>query len=248
MQALIDGDIVAFRCAATAEGLDEWIAIARTNDLIEQIIGEIKATGSTVYLTGKNNFRRQIYPEYKAHRVKPPPQHLEACRQYLIKEWKAIVADGCEADDMLGVQQMSLMDNGDDPEVPFDLRSYICSIDKDLLQIPGKHYNFVKKEIQEVTYMRGLREFYLQLLTGDRADNVFGIRGIGPKKAEALLEGYETEQELFDAVRAQYNNDNQFLMNGKLLWIWRKENDIWNPSHLTENTPLVLDQELESTV
>lgn len=244
MIALIDADIVAFRCAATAEGLDEKIAVARTNDLIETILRDTETDNPILYLTGKNNFRKEIFPEYKANRTKPAPEHLQACRQYLIDVWQAVVTDGCEADDALGVKQVGFtVENPYDPDAPVDLQSIICSIDKDLLQIPGRHYNFVKQEFQEVSWLRGIREFYTQMLVGDTADNVKGVKGIGPKKAQAYLEGYENEQEMFDAVRAAYNNDNQFLLNGKLLWIWRKENDVWNPSELMGN--MKLDEEVK---
>ncbi len=237
---------MAFRCAATAEGLDEKIAVARTNDLVEKILSDLSLSNYALYLTGKNNFRKVIYPEYKAHRTKPAPEHLKACRQYLIDVWQARVVDGCEADDALGVAQTTevILDN---PEAPFSFRTIICSIDKDLLQIPGLHYNFVKSIQQEVTLFRGLKEFYTQMLVGDVSDNVPGVRGIGPKKAFAMLDGYETEQEMFDAVRAAYNNDNNFLLTGKLLWIWREENDIWNPSHLMDTTLLEEEIPFEST-
>ncbi len=247
MRALIDADIVAFRCAATAEGLDVNIALARTNDLVDKIINDVGADNYTLYLTGRGNFRKELYPEYKAHRTKPPPQHLQACREYLQMMWQAVETSGCEADDALGVEQVSSISaEGDDPERPVELRTIICSIDKDLLQIPGRHFNFVKGVQQEVTLMRGLREFYSQMLIGDVSDNVKGIYGIGPKKAQAMLEGYEDEQGMFDAVRAAYNNDNQFLLTGKLLWIWRKENDIWNPSNLMGDTQLDLETLHES--
>ena len=34
---------------------------------------------------------------------------------------------------------------------------------------------------------------------------------------------------MFDTVRDLYNNDEEMLMNGKVLWLWQKENDIWTP-------------------
>ena len=67
----------------------------------------------------------------------------------------------------------------------------------------------------------------MQCLTGDRADNIKGIEGIGPKKAERILAECYTEQQYFNAVRDAYSNDEEFLMNGRVLWIRRKPNEDW---------------------
>ena len=68
--------------------------------------------------------------------------------EYLVKEYKAEVCDGQEADDALGINQTD--------------QTIICTIDKDLLMIPGQHYNFVKEEFKTVTYLDGLKHFYMQ--------------------------------------------------------------------------------------
>lgn len=214
MKALIDADIVAYRVACTLEDDDaEDFVYARAEDLIDNILVSTEATEYRLFLTGKNNFRYTIYPEYKAHRPKEKPFWLEKCRQYLIATFNAEVVNGQEADDALGIAQTE--------------DTIICSIDKDLLMIPGRHYNFVKDEFQEVTNDSGMRHFYMQCLTGDRSDNIKGIEQIGPKKAEKILIGCVTEQELFNAVRDAYSNDEEFLMNGRVLWIRRKENEDW---------------------
>jgi DNA polymerase-1 len=214
MKALIDADIVAYRVACTLEDDDaEDFVYARAEDLIDQILVNTEATEYRLFLTGKNNFRYTIYPEYKAHRPKEKPFWLEKCRQYLIATFNAEVIDGQEADDALGIAQTE--------------DTIICSIDKDLLMIPGRHYNFVKDEFQEVTNDSGMFHFYMQCLTGDRSDNIKGIEKIGPKKAEKILAGCVTEQEMFNAVREAYSNDEEFLMNGRVLWIRRKENEDW---------------------
>lgn len=214
MKALIDADIVAYRVACTLEDDDaEDFVYARAEDLVDQILVNTEATEYRLFLTGKNNFRYTIYPEYKAHRPKEKPFWLEKCRQYLIATFNAEVIDGQEADDALGIAQTE--------------DTIICSIDKDLLMIPGRHYNFVKDEFQEVTNDSGMRHFYMQCLTGDRSDNIKGIEKIGPKKAEKILAGCVTEQEMFNAVREAYSNDEEFLMNGRVLWIRRKENEDW---------------------
>ena len=214
MKALIDADIVAYRVACTLQEDDaEDFVYARTEDLVDQILVNTEATEYRLFLTGKNNFRYTLYPEYKAHRPKEKPFWLEKCREYLKATFNAEVIDGQEADDALGIAQTE--------------DTIICSIDKDLLMIPGQHYNFVKDEFITVTPDEGIKHFYMQCLTGDRADNIKGIEKIGPKKAEKILAGCVTEQELFNAVREAYGNDEEFLMNGRVLWIRRKDNEDW---------------------
>jgi DNA polymerase-1 len=236
--ALVDGDIVAFRVAAASEDTDLEIANLRADKLMGDILFLTDAKDYKVFLTGRNNFRKEIYPEYKANRKdKPKPRHLQDIREFLIHHWFATVTEGCEADDLLGVNQTE--------------DTIICSIDKDLLQIPGQHYNWVKDERTTQTEIGGLRSFYNQLLQGDRGDNVPGITGIGPKKAERFLEGITDEQEMFNTCLKLYNNDlDTMVRNGKLLWIWRELGGIWNPSKLIGQDPLKQEQEvkLDSTM
>lgn len=214
MKALIDADIVAYRVACTCQEDDaQDFVFARLEDLVDSILVHTEATEYRLFLTGKNNFRYTIYPEYKAHRPKEKPFWLEAARQYLIATFNAEVIDGQEADDAMGINQTE--------------DTVICSIDKDLLMIPGRHYNFVKDEYQEISTEAGIRNFYMQCLTGDRSDNIKGIEKIGPKKAEKLLAGCITEKEMFDAVRNAYSNDEEFIMNARVLWIRRKDNEDW---------------------
>lgn len=221
MLALLDGDIFAYRCAAASEYDTEDIAIWRVRDSIELTLDAVGAEEYQVWLSDKreNNFRYAIYPEYKANRTKPPPIFLDIVKDYLKSEWQANVAEGQEADDALGIEQVK---HGND--------SVICSIDKDLLQIPGRHYNFVKGESQEVSEIEGIRHFYKQLLIGDTSDNVFGIYGIGPKKASKLLDHVDDPRTMYEVCRGLYGlDDNRLEINAKVLWIRQKENQIWSP-------------------
>jgi 5'-3' exonuclease len=221
--ALIDGDIVAYRCAASSENEDVGIAVARVNDLMDRILHETGSDDYVVFLTGSNNFRYQYNPQYKANRAdKPKPIHLQAVREHLVVNWKASVEDQQEADDALGIYQMANKD------------TIICSIDKDLLMIPGEHYDFVKGIRREQFTIPAIRHFYYQLIMGDRTDNIFGFDGKArqsvPKKLEPILnelQTYDDELDMFSFVRDLYNNDDILLMNGICLWIRRNEDEIW---------------------
>jgi len=217
VRALIDGDIVVYRGAMSAEKEEQWVALARADQMIQDILADTGATSYNVYLTGSGNFRRELAPSYKANRPDSRPTHWQAVREFLVTQHKAQICDGFEADDEMGVQQ--------DKET---MSTVICSIDKDLLQIPGRHYNFVKKEHKVVDLDQGLKHLYLQSLIGDRSDNIIGVAGIGPVKAEQALAELLPE-EWYDKCRELYNDDERFHLNMKLLYIWQKPNDMWEP-------------------
>ena len=209
----MDGDIYAFRVACTTENDNEAIAVYRVNEMIENTLAEVEASEYKLFLTSPDNFRKHIYPEYKANRTATKPKHLQFLRDYLVESWQGTVAEKMEADDYLGINQHE--------------SSIICSIDKDLLQVPGKHYNFVKKEFYEVDVETGSRNFYTQLLTGDTSDNIKGIAGIGPVKAKKALAEATNEYEMFCIVRDMYKNDEWMIMNGRCLHILRSLDDDW---------------------
>ena len=222
MLALFDADLLVYRIGFTTEDVDEGIMKARLRESINLILEATQATEFKMYLTADDDptaFRKRIYPEYKAHRIQPKPKHYRAIREYLQANYDAEVCQGIEADDALGITQMVHWKDSDP--------SIIVSIDKDLRQIPGHHYNFVKDEEFEQDYHGGLKYFYTQLLTGDSADNIKGVWKCGPVKAANILAGAETEQEMFNRVRETYSNDEEFLLNARVLWIWKQPNDDW---------------------
>jgi hypothetical protein len=213
--ALIDADLVAFRCAATSEEVDEPIACWRAQRLVETILHDISADSYNLYLTGSGNFRKTISSDYKANRKgKPLPKHLQAIREFLTSNWDAEVTNGYEADDALGMGQ-----NKD---------TIICSLDKDLLQIPGKHFNWVKQELTTIDEEQGIKNFYAQTLIGDRADNIIGVAGIGPVKTEKILSSVASDK-YYQVCRELYKDDERYHLNCKLLWIWRTPNGTWEP-------------------
>jgi len=222
MQALIDQDLLCYRCAASAENDDLGIALYRIDELLDNILNKTGATSYRAFLTGPNNFRKQIYPEYKANRVAPKPKHLRDLQDYSLEKLSAEFApESLEADDALAIYQT------DD--------TIICSLDKDLLQVAGKHFSWEingkgwsrPDTFLEQTELEGLRLFYKQCLKGDTSDNVKGIEGLGEKKASKLLADCSSHIQMFNQVRDLYENDEEFIMNASVLWILRTLDDNW---------------------
>ena len=223
---LIDGDPFAYRAAFSAQGDDLEEAIDKVDDFLEQALHEVSWDWTDddhqVFLTGKDNFRYDVavtYP-YKGNRKNAErPEHLEDVRQHMIDNWSAIVSDGEEADDLLGIWSTEYGPN-----------AIVISIDKDMLQLPCNHFNPVTKVHKTVRDFEGLKFFYTQLLTGDTVDNIKGCKGIGPVKAKAILSDCKTEKELYNTCLLTYDNDLDWLMeNARLLWLRRSVGQMWEP-------------------
>jgi len=197
----------------------------RTDELMQRILFDTAAEHYYPYLTGSNNYRFKYYPEYKANRKDTAkPQWLEQVREHLVLNWNAQVSDGCEADDLMSIEQTKQPDE-----------TIICTIDKDLLQVPGRHYNFVKSEFRTITPVEGTFNFYWQFVMGDKADNIPGFDGLSRQTIPRFLEGTlsemqglaSDEQAIFQYVRDMYNDDERLLMNGICLWMQREPEQIW---------------------
>jgi len=222
--ALVDGDIIAYRSAASCEptkiksereSLDE--AIFRCDQLVYRVLNDTQSSEYRIFLSGTDNFRKNLDPNYKANRASQRrPEWLDPVREFLIREWKAEVCTGYEADDAIGI---SANEN-----------TIICSIDKDLRQIPGDHYNFVKQEFSTISDREAAYNFWSSLLIGDTSDNVRGIDGIGPVGARRTLADVDPER-MESVVRGIYQDDERFVLVYRLLRILRSREEL----HQIEN-------------
>lgn len=233
-KVLIDGDIIAYRAAFATQDLYPQDAKSKVVELVEYILEQTidlpfpSKSDYIVYLTGKTNFRFDIaksYP-YKGNRAATEkPIHLGVARDHMVEMYDAIVSDNEEADDLIAKEAAAQ-----------DYKCVVASIDKDMLQLPCWHFNFGKSTWSKVSEFEGTLFFYTQLLTGDTADNIKGLHGIGPKKAEKLLTDCKDEDELWDAVFKAYDgNLDRIIENGRLLWLRRYENEMWEPPNGAES-------------
>jgi 5'-3' exonuclease len=224
--ALIDGDILVYRIGFASEDEPESIAISRCSEFLENLILFNGFEDYKGYLTGGDNFRHEIAKTapYKGNRKAAKPKHYELLREYMLKAWNFELIVGQEADDAMGIAAYALEPG----------EYCICTIDKDLDMIRGDHFNFTKDLRYYITEEEGIRNFYKQILTGDRVDNVIGIKGIGEVKAERILKECKDENEMYTAVLEAYQGDEaRVLENGQLLWIRRQANEIWKPPKLS---------------
>jgi DNA polymerase-1 len=186
---------------------------------------------------GQDNFRNLLYPEYKLNRHADPTKtnmFVPVLRELAVAEGLAIAAHGREADDYIRIWAREASLAGD-PYV-------ICSIDKDLECIPGKHYKIPikqnlsidKGEIKEISVLESLHLYYRQLLMGDSTDNIPGIPGVGKVKATKYLKDTKEESEMQEIVVEHYMafyGDEWFdylLSNAKMIHLQRTTDDYFS--------------------
>jgi hypothetical protein len=133
-----------------------------------------------VILSGPGNYRNAIatvFP-YKGNRdPEHKPHWYQSIRNYLTGDWGASVVHGREADDECSIiaRQLGYRD------------CVIATIDKDLDQIPGEHYNYLKQVFYAQSEYDASVFFWQQILSGDATDGVPGCYRVGVQRAAAII-------------------------------------------------------------
>jgi DNA polymerase-1 len=215
MRLLFDADIIAFKAAAAVErpikwGDGLWTLHAYEHEAIDHCLTYIsnvkralidwkQISDYTLYLTGPNNWRKDILPTYKENRKDTrKPLVLPAVRQWMIEEQNAVLSSTLEADDLLGIHATA------NP-----LTTIIVSEDKDLQTIPALLYNPAKDTA--VRHIGGFEAAYNhmhQTLTGDKTDNYDGLAGCGPVTATKILAPAKEPEDLWPLVVAAFKKKN----------------------------------------
>ena len=192
--ALIDADILIYQAAAVSEQAVDWEdglwtlhafeqdAIRALETSLQSLLEKVEATDYLLAFSDKDNWRKSVLPTYKANRTGVrKPMLLKFLKEYCYENHRFVQIPEMEGDDILGVY--ATMKTKLDPVRDF----VICSIDKDLKTIPGKHYNFGRNEFFEINEHMADYWHMVQTLTGDATDGYAGCPGIGPVTAEKIL-------------------------------------------------------------
>ena len=192
---LLDGDIVAYQFASAAEKSVNWgdglwtlhafedEVTAPMDDFLVKLQDKLDASRLIIALTDGVNWRLDVLPTYKSNRSdKRKPMLLPFARQYLLDKYETFLRPTLEGDDVLGIL-MTHPKLVPGPKV-------LASIDKDMQTIPGSHYHMRDDRTFDVSPAYATYRHFLQTLTGDTTDGYSGCPGIGPKRAEAILEGF----------------------------------------------------------
>lgn len=220
---MIDNDFQSYSLNKEKEAGPLSHALSNAKSLLERIVSHPKCSSYNVYISGKDNYRKRLYKHYKANRDSfSKPLQEQDIRDYLVSVWNAEVSQGQEVDDDIGIALTQ------DPE------NNVCvSIDKDLDNVPGWHYNYDKEEFYHIREDEARFKFYCQLLSGDSVDNIPGLRRIGPSKAAKMLQGIDNDIDLCYTCWEHYKDwghgYDYFLMNARLLWIRQEVGEKWQP-------------------
>ncbi len=157
----------------------------------------------------KTNIRRrlELYPEYKAGR-KPTPPDFKAQIPVLHEllqafGWPLYEMDDYEADDLMGALATQATAQ--------DIETMLITSDLDMLQLVNEHVHVyaLKKGLSNIElfspesftekYSIRVDQFLdLKSLKGDSSDNIPGVPGIGEKGAIALLQEFETLDNVYE--------------------------------------------------
>lgn len=251
---IIDSDPIIYRCGFSIEKRNKDTdmievepvhhAYYNINSMFKKIMKLSKDGLYKAYLTGdgdKTNFRFSIFPQYKENRKDARrPTYYKELREFLITKYQAEVITGEEADDRCSIEHCKLNNLGFDKEV---YNSVVCSFDKDFNNVPGWHYNYVTDNLYYVDEIQALRNFYLQILTGDTSDGIPRIqKGWKKKKTELLLQDTTNEDEMYKIVLNEMStvlseldesvnlkDVSEWLESrARLVWLRREENEMWS--------------------
>lgn len=174
----------------------------------------------------RDTFRREIYPEYKAHRGETTeelksqfPLAMEVLKAMNIAQYSA---ERFEADDIIGTLAKKF-----EQDVPV----YIMTKDQDALQLitentkvwlntsktkdmvdefygeygtmykaPDNFFEFTNETFEHFYGLKPIQIIDLKALEGDTSDNIPGVKGVGPKAIIPLLKEFGTVEEIYDYI------------------------------------------------
>ena len=208
---LIDGSAYIYRAyhaiqsLTNSKGLPTNAAFGFTRTLLT-LIEERAPEYVAMFFDAKGpTFRHKIYKEYKANRP-PMPDDLSIQIPYIKDITKgfnmpAIEMPGYEADDLIGTLSQAAEKAG--------FSVVMVTGDKDFMQLvtdkitiwdPMKDKITDAEAIQKTFGVEPLQIIDIMGLSGDTADNIPGVPGVGPKTAIDLIKTYQSMELLYERI------------------------------------------------
>ena len=224
---MIDGDMIIYRAAFSSEVETKWDddtwtlhsseaeASAKVDELVETILKRLKATDYITCISSKTNFRKELYPDYKSNRsAKRKPLCIKALTDYMYDYHNGLIVDNLEADDLIGILCTR------NPK-----ETIAVSGDKDFGTLPITWYNHLKDEITKTGIRKANRFHLIQTLTGDAVDGYKGLKGVGIKTAEKILDkNGATWRTVVNEYKKHDLTEDDALLTARLAYILRKQN------------------------
>jgi len=219
-----------------------WKHQGRT-DFRDQYVETVKSLANSyncgrVIITadwGSSSYRKEILPEYKQNRKEKYAEQTEAEKQAFIdffEEYEAtleLLAESYQVLRFKGVEADDLAAHLVKRKAEYGFEEvWLVSSDRDwdlLVQEGVNRFSYVTRK--EVT-LNNWNEHYnvspeeyisFKCLTGDKGDNVPGISGIGPKRAEQLIRDYGDAMTIYDNIPldGKYKYIQELNANGEVL-------------------------------
>ncbi len=190
----VDADIVAYRVACVCEDAPLSVLQNAVDEFIHAIARDSGVTKMVMFLSDVTNFRYEVAKTkpYKGNRVNVVrPPLLAPAKEYIREKYRGMSIENYEADDCIAsymTQHKNVAHAG---------------IDKDIRQVLGWHFNFVKRIWEHTNEDDSQLLLYRQICRGDTSDNIPGLPGVGEKTAEKAI----TDPELayLDTIRLYRN-------------------------------------------
>jgi hypothetical protein len=241
LNPLVDADFLVYRVGFAVkdeEPLEYALATVRSSlhNIYDRFPDRKEAV--RIFLSGEGNFREEIATQqvYKGNRdPAAKPKYYDDIRQYMIDHHGAETVDGMEAEDAASIAHYARKKRD----------TVLVGQDKDLLCIPGWHYNPVKDELFYVTKPEADYWFWGQVLSGDRTDNIPGLPGLGEAKGgmissriRKILDPCNHDwMAMYEAVQDRYVREYGPVLGpqhmhetARLIWILRKKGETYDGS------------------
>ena len=172
----------------------------------------------------KKSFRFNVYPEYKANRQKMPDD-----LKYQVEEIKNMVA-------VMGLKQVE-NDNYEADDVMGTIAKKYSSKDLEVMLVTGDKdaYQLVDENIKIYANKKGISEYEIydsdsikeklglvpdqiidyMALMGDSSDNIPGVKGIGEKSAQKLIEKFGNLDSVYDNLEEIKGKQKEMLITDK---------------------------------
>ena len=246
---LIDGSSYIFRAyhairiLSNSKGFPTNAIYGFTNMLLKFLKDYDPKYIGIVFDSKGDNFRNEIYPDYKANRGEPPddlkPQFEEIFGLVKAFNMPMVLMEGYEADDIIGTLAKRFESENMDV--------VIVTGDKDFTQIVDDSITLLDTMKDKVTETKDVVEKYgvepdkiieIFALTGDSIDNIPGVRGIGGKTATTLIQQYGSLENV-------YNNLDKLKPRQKELLENSKENALLSRELVTIKSDIEMDIDLD---
>lgn len=244
---LIDGDILVYEIAAGMEQATDWgdglwtlhaqaaPAIARLRTKLDYLEETLQADRLMIALSDSQNWRKDVFPDYKSNRKDVRrPMLLSHLQTFLKENYDCYIHPQLEADDVLGILATWKKLKG---------QKIIVTKDKDLATIPCQLYFLHKPDlgVQTITDQQADFNHLVQTLAGDSTDGYGGCPSVGLATARAALrahEGIEPYQHTFKTGKRKGETEQRWRKK-KLPSLWQVVVSYFEKAGLTEQDALI---------